>query len=171
MKKRKEGGKFSTAIRCLTCYELFEMSLLQGRHSFLLTGNHHVFRALCPCWSCGAMQRAARWTSELGWPFWSTFMGSLFVQLFVHTLLKSCSTALAVSTWHLRTEKLKWSTVPSCCAFYARSETLWNKPDIARMCMRQLLLAFAWLQVTRSALGPPGPRADLVTCNHAKANK
>ena len=32
------------------------------------------------------------------------------------------------------------------------------------------LLAFAWLQVTRSARGPGGPRADRVTCNHAKAN-
>ena len=32
------------------------------------------------------------------------------------------------------------------------------------------LLAFAWLQVTRSARGPVGPRADRVTCNHAKAN-
>ena len=32
------------------------------------------------------------------------------------------------------------------------------------------LLAFAWLQVTRSARGPRGPRADRVTCNHAKAN-
>ena len=36
---------------------------------------------------------------------------------------------------------------------------------------KSLLLAFVWLQVTRSALGPRGPRADLVTCNHAKANK
>ena len=32
------------------------------------------------------------------------------------------------------------------------------------------LLAFAWLQVTRSVRGPGGPRADRVTCNHAKAN-
>ena len=92
-----------------------------------------------------------RRTSELGWPSWSTFMGSLFVQLFVHTLLKSCSVALAVSTWHLRTEKLKWNTVPSSCAFYARSETLWNKPDIALVHST----SYYWPLRGCRSLGPP----------------
>ena len=40
-RRKEEGGTFSTEIRCLTCYELFEMSLLQGQHSFLVRAWSH----------------------------------------------------------------------------------------------------------------------------------
>ena len=45
-----------------------------------------------------------RRTSELGWPSWSIFMGSLFVQLFVHTLLKLLR---SFSSYHLTSSNWK----------------------------------------------------------------
>ena len=104
-----------------------------------------------PCHATSCPRR----TSELGWPSWS--MGSLFVQVFDHTLLKSCSVALAVSTWHLRNEKFKRSTVQNCCAFYARSETLWNKTDIALVHST----SYYWPLRGCRSLGPPSGLAAL----------
>ena len=79
-----------------------------------------------------------------------------FRPYFAEELLRSF-TSYWVSTWHLRTEKLKWSTVPSCCAFYARSETLWNKSDIALVHST----SYYWPLRGCRSLGPPSGLAAL----------
>ena len=127
-RREEEGG--STTIRCCTCYKLFELSLLQSRHSFLLTGNHDVFRDFYPCWKCGASELSTMNVGASSLTFWWHIIHALAVRpTFIHALLEEL--LRSYSTWHFRSEKLKCSTMPSCCEFYARSETLWNKPDIA----------------------------------------